>query len=189
MADVANPAVTEAEYLALAEASEEKLEFVDGEIRMMAGGSESHGALQYRLARSLGPLIDARGCRGYASDTRIKVRESGQYVYPDLSAACPKGEFEGTSLLNPTLVVEALSPGTAAYDRGRRLELYLSIPTIKRFCSWAPRSPASSATGATATSGSTRPFAVSTERSTSSRARYGLPICTRTSSSKTPSLL
>ena len=131
MAAVANPAVTEMEYLALAEASEEKLEFVDGEIRMMAGGSESHGALQYRLARSLGPLIDARGCRGYASDTRIKVRESGQYVYPDLSAACPKGEFEGTSLLNPTLIVEVLSPGTAAYDRGRKLELYLSIPSVQ----------------------------------------------------------
>ena len=128
---VAKPLVTEAEYLLLAEASETKLEFVDGEVRMMAGGSASHGGLQYNLPRALGPLTDARKCRGYASDIRVKVRESGQYVYPDLSVACPKGEFEGTSLLDPVLVVEVLSPSTSDYDRGRKLELYLSIPSLQ----------------------------------------------------------
>lgn len=130
---VANPVVTEEEYLALAEASETKLEFVDGEIRMMAGGSASHGGIQYNLPYVLRPLTDARKCRGYASDTRVKVREGGQYVYPDLSVACPKGDFEGTSLLNPILIVEVLSPSTAPYDRGSKLDLYLTLASLEEY--------------------------------------------------------
>ncbi len=131
MAVVANSAVSETEYLALAEASDVKLEYVDGQVLAMAGGSEAHGGLQYSLPRVLGPLTDARGCRGYASDTRVKVSKGGQYVYPDLTIACPKGTFEDTSLLNPTLIVEVLSPSTSNYDRGRKLELYLSIASLE----------------------------------------------------------
>ena len=92
IAAVANPVVTEEEYLLLAEASDVKLEFVDGIVRpvgdpgpeMMEGGSLEHGALQFKLARLLGDIVDARGCRGFSSDTRVKVADSGQYVYPDL---------------------------------------------------------------------------------------------------------
>ena len=131
MVVVANPVVTEEEYLALAEASDVKLEFVDGVVRGMAGGSEAHGGLQYTLPRVLGPLTDARRCRGYASDTRIKVNARGDYVYPALSVVCPKGEFEGTSLLNPILIVEVLSPSTAAYDRDEKLELYQALPSVE----------------------------------------------------------
>lgn len=133
MASLASPTITEEEYLALAEASKVKLEFVDGVVRSMAGGSENHGRLQFALPRILGPQIDARGCRGYASDTRVKINDRGDYVYPDLSFACPKGEFEGTSLTNPILIIEVLSPSTAAYDRDEKLELYRSIPSVEEY--------------------------------------------------------
>jgi Uma2 family endonuclease len=143
MASGAGPVVTEEEYLALAEKSNVKLEFVGGVVRpvggfedratSMAGGGENHGSLQFVLPRIIGPIIDSKGCHGYASDTRVKVKESGEYVYPDLSVACPKGRFDGTSLLNPTLIVEVLSPGTADHDRGAKWELYQSIPSLEEY--------------------------------------------------------
>ena len=33
-------------------------------------------------------------------------------------------------LLNPSFVVEVLSPSTEAYDRGRKLAIYMAIPSI-----------------------------------------------------------
>lgn len=133
MASVANPVITEEEYLALAEKSDVKLEFVGGKILAMAGGSLDHAAIMYNVALALGPLAQAQKCRGFSSDVRVKVKENGQYVYPDLSFACPKAEREGTSLLNPTLVVEVLSPGTADHDRGAKWELYQSIPSLEEY--------------------------------------------------------
>lgn len=116
-----------------------KLEFVGGRIRRvddprtMAGGRLDHGAIQFGLAALLKPLADARGCRGFSSDVRVKVKANGQSVFPGLSFAGAKGEREGQSLLNPTLVVEVLSPSTADYDRGDKWELYQSIDSLEEY--------------------------------------------------------
>lgn len=36
-------------------------------------------------------------------------------------------------LLNPTLIVEVLSPPTEAYDRGRKFEHYRSIDSLQQY--------------------------------------------------------
>ena len=100
---------------------------------MMAGGSLEHSTIAYNAARVLGTLAESRRCRGFTSDRRIKVKETGESVYPDLAFACRKAEREGLSLLNPTLVVEVLSPSTAAYDRDEKLDLYSSIPSVEEY--------------------------------------------------------
>ena len=141
MASVANPIVSEQEYLALDEASEERLEYFGGRIRMMAGGSLEHAAIIFNAGLALGPLARLRGCVGRSSEARIKVKSSGQYVYPDLSFACRKSESEGRSLLNPTLVVEVLSPGTEAYDRGEKRDFYESIPSLEEYLMVHPEEP------------------------------------------------
>lgn len=133
MASVAHPIVTEAEYLARDEDSKQKLEYVGGRVRMMAGGSIEHAAIIYRVGLALGPLADARGCLGLSSEGRVKIKASGEYVYPDLSFACRKSQSEGHSLLNPTLVVEVLSPGTEQYDRGEKRDLYEAIPSLEEY--------------------------------------------------------
>jgi Uma2 family endonuclease len=58
----------------------------------------------------------------------------GLHTYPDLSVACGGAQFqdeESDTLLNPTLLVEILSPSTEAYDRGRKAELYRAIPSLR----------------------------------------------------------
>ncbi|RYG41609.1 Uma2 family endonuclease, partial [bacterium] len=141
MAESAYPMVNEAEYLAMDEASEVKLEYVEGVVRSMAGGSLEHSAIAYNASRALGPLADARGCRGFSSDARVKANEQGDCVYPDLAFTCGHPEKEGLSLLNPTLVVEILSPSTAAYDRNEKLELYRSIATVEEYLLVASEEP------------------------------------------------
>jgi Uma2 family endonuclease len=37
------------------------------------------------------------------------------------------------TLLNPTLIVEVVSPSTEAYDRGRKIEQYQSIDSLNQY--------------------------------------------------------
>ncbi len=58
------------------------------------------------------------------------------YVYPDVTAVYGEPQFldlTRDTLLNPNLIVEVLSPSTEAYDRGRKFELYQSIPSFTEY--------------------------------------------------------
>jgi len=51
-------------------------------------------------------------------------------------AFCGEPRFEDTlrdTLLNPTLIIEVLSPSTEAYDRGKKFEFYRSIPSFREY--------------------------------------------------------
>lgn len=128
---------TYAEYLAYERDSELKHEFDDGEIVAMAGGSRRHNALALRI----GAVLDAGrkpGCVAFQSDQRIRVLATGKATYPDVSMVC--GPIEGdpadpeaATVVNPTLIVEVLSPTTESYDRGRKWQEYQLIPSLQEY--------------------------------------------------------
>ena len=59
------------------------------------------------------------------------------YTYPDGVVVCGDSDFLEESnpdtLLNPTLIVEVLSPSTAIYDQGAKFEYYRSIPSLRQY--------------------------------------------------------
>ncbi len=64
---------------------------------------------------------------------RVKVQPSGLYTYPDVIVICGKAEFEDghiDTLINPTVILEVLSPSTEAYDRGRKFEHYRHLASV-----------------------------------------------------------
>ncbi len=77
-------------------------------------------------------------CKGgsshiYSSDLRIPIPGERSFVYPDVSGLCVEARFRDETrdvLLNPSFVVEVLSPSTEGYDRGRKLAIYLAVPSI-----------------------------------------------------------
>jgi Uma2 family endonuclease len=125
---------TYGEYLDLDEASNVKLEYYAGNIYAMAGGTPEHAALCLQVGSSLNVQLEGKPCRVYGSDLRVRVRATGLAAYPDISVVC--GELERDpegrdTVLNPTLVVEVLSPSTADYDRGEKREHYQRIPSLR----------------------------------------------------------
>ncbi|MCC6875464.1 MAG: Uma2 family endonuclease [Sandaracinaceae bacterium] len=122
------------EYLALEEFANVKHEFLDGEIYAMAGGTPEHAALAAEVLTSLTLQLRGKSCRTYSSDLHVRVSETGLATYPDVTVVCdkPKLDPEGkNTVVNPTVIVEVLSPSTASYDRTEKREHYQRIPTLK----------------------------------------------------------
>ncbi len=112
------------EYLAYERDSDLKHEFDAGEIFAMPGGSPRHGALASRISAAV-ENTRPPGCTAFQSDMRLRVLATGRATYPDVSMVCGPIELEaadrsGTTITNPTLLIEVLSPSTEEVDRGSK---------------------------------------------------------------------
>ena len=130
------------EYASLSGESNVKLEFLDGEIYAMAGATPEHVGLAGGVLRELFRQLEGKPCRPYAADLRI--RAAGLGTYPDVSVIC--GELQAApddrnTILNPTLVVEILSPSTESYDRGDKFERYRQLGTLQEYVLVSYREP------------------------------------------------
>jgi len=127
---------TEAAYLAFERSSEERHEYLDGHIYLMSGASANHNLVVGNAYAALHAQLRKRPCVIYPSDMRVKVRPSGLYTYPDISVVCGTPQFaddEHDTLLNPTLLIEVLSPSTESYDRGKKFQNYRMLDSLQEY--------------------------------------------------------
>lgn len=124
---------TYADYLELQGASPLKLEFSDGEIYAMAGGTPEHGALAMQLVRLLSTTLPPE-CTVYSSDVKVRVAATDLTTYPDLSIVCGPTERatdDANAITNPRFLVEVTSPSTEEYDRGDKLSQLKQLPSLE----------------------------------------------------------
>lgn len=110
----------------------------------MSGASRRHCRVGARLTSLIEHHLRGRGCEVYTPDMRVLVESAGLYTYPDLSIACGEPRFADDafdSLLNPTLLVEILSPSTSGYDRNQKSKWYRTIPSLREFLVLAQDAP------------------------------------------------
>jgi Uma2 family endonuclease len=135
MSSIPDRRCTVEEYLALERGSERKHEFYNGRIFAMSVASLPHNRITRNLLCALGERLDGTLCEPLPNDMRARV-PSGLYTYPDAIIVCGKPELEDAIadiLINPTVLFEVLSPSTEAYDRGKKFDLYQSIPTLREY--------------------------------------------------------
>jgi Uma2 family endonuclease len=125
------------EYAELEKISEERLEYFEGNVWSMAGASITHETIISNLDFGLRTKLQGSKSRVFLSNTRIKVPVYPPYRYPDLSALCDKIEVEKILglevLVNPSLIVEVLSPSTAIFDTGDKFTYYKSIESFTEY--------------------------------------------------------
>lgn len=124
------------EYLVLERSAIYKSEYHDGEIFAMTGASRKHNLIAVNIAGELHGQLKNRTCEAYLADMRVKAAKARSYHYPDISVVCGTPEFEDAhvdTLLNPTLLVEILSPSTEAYDRGGKFSHYRKIASLQEY--------------------------------------------------------
>jgi Uma2 family endonuclease len=127
---------TAEEYLARERSASYKSEFHDGQIYAMTGASREHNLITVNIARELSVQLKRRPCEAYMNDMRVKAAEARSYHYPDIVVVCGTPQFEDAqvdTLLNPTVLIEVLSPSTEAYDRGGKFAHYRKIPTLREY--------------------------------------------------------
>lgn len=113
-----------------------KHEYLDGEIYAMAGGTPRHAELAANATAALRQIVKGGPCRVYSSDLRLLCQETGLATYADAVVVC--GEVvhdpqDDHAAINPTVIVEVLSPSTEDYDRGIKFEHYRSMPSLKAY--------------------------------------------------------
>ncbi len=128
------PFYTVEEYLELERAAEERHEYIDGYIYAMSGDSLSHSRICVNLASEFRAQLKGKPCEALSMNMKIRSgpvikrrRQSVMFSYADLVVVCGEPRFHENNqdvLLNPTVIIEALSPSTEAFDRGDKFMCY-----------------------------------------------------------------
>lgn len=124
------------EYLERERAAEIRSEYLQGRIVAMSGASRRHGLISMNLSGLLHAQLRGRPCEAFAADMRVQVAEADFFTYPDIAVVCEEPQLADShhdTLLNPTVLIEILSPSTADYDRGRKFEYYRHLASLREY--------------------------------------------------------
>jgi len=128
------PVFSADEYLAWEPAQLDRHEFLDGEVFAMAGAEDRHVTVAGNFYIALRQHLSGSPCRTYMSDMRLQVAAANSYFYPDVLVTCSAHDLASPLVkTEPKLIIEVLSPSTAAYDRGLKFSHYRSLPSLQEF--------------------------------------------------------
>jgi Uma2 family endonuclease len=123
-------------YLAFERNSETKHEYIAGDILAMSGASVAHNIITGNTLATLHAQVLQRNCTIFPSDMRLGLVRQNIYVYPDVTVVCGDIEFGDTeqdTVINPTVIIEVLSPSTENYDRGKKSQYYRTISSLQEY--------------------------------------------------------
>ena len=133
MASLPQVRYTPEQYLELDRKADHRSEYVNGEVLAMAGASRVHNRITLNIGAALTEQLRGSTCEPFTSDLRVKSLATGSFLFPDVVVGCGPLEFEDSSLdilLNPTVIMEVLSPTTAADDRSWKFAHYRRLETL-----------------------------------------------------------
>ncbi len=128
--------MTADEYLRIERLAETRSEYVNGKVYAMAGGTIRHNLIAVNICRRLGNQLEKRPCMIFSSDVKVRIDKANAFRYPDLSGLCGPilhHDDEQDAYCNPSLIVEVLSPSTAAFDRGEKFVLYRLLDSLLEY--------------------------------------------------------
>lgn len=133
------------EYFALEHTGDARYEYWDGDIVCMSGGSKEHARIDGNVYHRLRLKLDSGSCQAFTSEMPIKTPTLFPYLYADVSVACGELIFEKIHgidvLVNPTLIVEVLSPTSELRDRDEKFTAYKAIESFMEYLLIAQAAP------------------------------------------------
>jgi Uma2 family endonuclease len=130
MAEPAEKRWTIEEFFAWNDGTDRRYELVDGNLLAMAPASEAHGTIVANLTIAIGRQLRAP-CRVVGEAGVIPADRGDTYFQADLLVTCAPPERGRPYPVDPVLIVEVLSPSTADHDRGRKVEEYSRLPSVR----------------------------------------------------------
>lgn len=134
------------EYLEGELSSQVRHEYVGGQVYAMAGGSSRHNRVAGNIYVHFWQLAQGKPCRVYQEGMKLHIGvDAGSdaeklFYYPDVMVVCNKPEPDPYYETEPCILVEVLSPATAAIDlREKRLQ-YSRLPSLQTYLIVDPES-------------------------------------------------
>jgi Uma2 family endonuclease len=129
--------VSPKEYLEAERNAIEKHELHEGHIVTLTGASRNHNRIVRNLSTSIDTFLNDSECEVFPSDLRTYIPIVESFTYPDLSIVCNEtdildDEYQDT-LLNPSVLIEVLSPSTSKHDKGKKFFYYTQILCLKEY--------------------------------------------------------
>jgi Uma2 family endonuclease len=127
------------QYLMMEIAVGEKLEYLNGTIRSMAGTTVEHNIIMSNINRLLFVCLKEKGCLLLTGDIKLSTLECEKaFFYPDLHIYCGELKKEkmkrgSYALKEPTIIIEILSASTTAYDKDEKFECYRKMQSLKQY--------------------------------------------------------
>jgi Uma2 family endonuclease len=85
-----------------------------------------------RVLEALRQHLAGTPCRTFITDMKRRVEAVDAYFYPDVMVTCSDADANDPLVKrDPVLLVEVLSPATAAYDRGDKFAAYRKLPGLR----------------------------------------------------------
>jgi Uma2 family endonuclease len=127
---------TREEYLEFEVASEERHEYVNGDIRLVTGGTPNHNDIAGNLYVQIKLALKGKPCRTFYTDQRLWVPDRSLYTYPDVMVVEKPLQLQtGRTdiLINPCFIAEVLSKSTQDYDHGENFSTYRTIDSFREY--------------------------------------------------------
>jgi Uma2 family endonuclease len=123
------------EFLTWAEAQEGRWELHDGALVAMAPERAAHLQTKGEAFLALKAAIARAGvpCRALPDGATVRISQKTVFE-PDATVYCgPRMQPDALEVPDPVIVVEVLSPSTAAIDHGPKLMGYFSLPSVEHY--------------------------------------------------------
>lgn len=119
------------EFLEFERFSPVRHEFIDGNLFVMAGGTDRHNQLTIRVLTRASLAVEGSDCVVYMADMLVRT-PSGVGYYPDVFAS--QEAVDGARVKHqPCFIAEVLSESTEAIDRGEKLLNYAQFEHLETY--------------------------------------------------------
>ncbi|MGI0484724.1 Uma2 family endonuclease [Pantanalinema rosaneae CENA516] len=127
---------TPEEYLDIEVNSDERHEYINGEIVTMVGGMPNHNLIIGNFHAALNFALKRQPYFTFVTDQRLWIPDQRLYTYPNVMVV--QGDLQlqvgrKDTLTNPLMIAEVLSESTEAYDRSGKFAAYRTIPGFQEY--------------------------------------------------------
>ena len=124
------------DYLNWEPQQSDKHDFLRGEVFAMTGGTLRHNRATLRSTLAFDQHLADTPCKVFSGDVKVAVNVTEHWFYPDVVVTCSAQDLSdmgAVAISEPVLILEVLSPSTAAYDRGQKFMSLQKLASLKEY--------------------------------------------------------
>ena len=127
---------TPTEYLNFETNSQQRHEYINGEIISMTGGTPNYNQISLNFSAALNFYLKSKPYRVFVTDQRLWIPKKRIYTYPGVMVISGELQLQTgrkDTILNPLIIAEFLSSSTRNYDKDQKFAAYRTIPTFQEY--------------------------------------------------------